>query len=129
MKEYGIERKIGYFTLDNASNNDTCMQGLGLELNFNRKFRRLRCAGHISLMAKQVLSGKESNVFDLEAASQSTENDLDVATTGTDWKTPQLGFASQVRERRGFTGPRKPWVSKKSETLDLVKEGGIQPMM
>jgi hypothetical protein len=80
-------------------------------------------------MAKQVLSGKESNVFDLEAASQSTENDLDVATTGTDWKTPQLGFASQVRERRGFTGPRKPWVSKKSETLDLVKEGGIQPMM
>ena len=28
-------------------------------------------------MAKQVLSGKESNVFDLEAASQSTENDLD----------------------------------------------------
>jgi hypothetical protein len=57
MKEYSIEKKIGYFTLDNARNNDTCMQELGLELNFNHKFRRLRCAGHmINLMAKQVYS-------------------------------------------------------------------------
>ena len=118
MKEYSIEKKIGYFTLDNASNNDTCMQELGLELNFNHKFRRLRCAGHmINLMAKQVLFGKESNVFDLEAASLSTDNDLDT------WRQHQLaignstesqpGFTSQVRERRGFTRPRKLWVSKK----------------
>ena len=63
LKEYGIERKIGYFTLDNASNNDTCMQELGLELNFNHKFRRLRCAGHmVNLLATQLLFGKESDI-------------------------------------------------------------------
>jgi hypothetical protein len=68
LKEYGIDRKIGYFTLDNASNNDTCMRELVLELNFDHKFRRLRCAGHmVNLMAKQVLFGKESDVFDIKA--------------------------------------------------------------
>ena len=37
---YGIEKKIGYFTLDKARNNDTCIQELGL---FNLRSRQLRC--------------------------------------------------------------------------------------
>ncbi|KAJ3455467.1 hypothetical protein MRS44_016949 [Fusarium solani] len=42
-----IEKQIGYFTLDNASNNDTAMEFLGKEFDFDDKERRLRCAPHI----------------------------------------------------------------------------------
>ena len=35
LAEFDISDKIGYFILDNASNNDTYMQALGEELGFN----------------------------------------------------------------------------------------------
>ena len=126
LKEYGIEKKIGYFTLDNAGNNDTCMQELGLELNFNHRFRRLRCAGHmINLMAKQVLFGKESNVFDLEAASLSTDNDLDTwrqqGPIGKLHRITTWIYKSGQRKAR-FHKAQETMGIKKSETLDLVKD-------
>lgn len=42
-----IENRIGYFTLDNASNNDTAMEFLAKEFEFDDKERRLRCAPHV----------------------------------------------------------------------------------
>jgi hypothetical protein len=35
LAEFNIGNKIGYFILDNASNNDTYMEALGKELGFN----------------------------------------------------------------------------------------------
>jgi hypothetical protein len=39
--------RIGYFTLDNASNNDTAIQALGAHHSFDHEERRLRCGSHI----------------------------------------------------------------------------------
>jgi len=75
IKTYQITANIGYFTLDNASNNDTALkyiakhlQELGLE--FNPTQRRLRCFGHIiNLTVKALLWGINTDAFELEINS------------------------------------------------------------
>ena len=48
--------KVGYFTLDNAENNDTAMEVIGGELGFDGQLRRGRCIDHtINLLAKALL--------------------------------------------------------------------------
>ncbi|KAG7413158.1 hypothetical protein Forpi1262_v003836 [Fusarium oxysporum f. sp. raphani] len=57
--------KIGYFTLDNAENNDTAMEVIGAELGFDGRLRRGRCFGHtINLSAKALLFGKNADAFE-----------------------------------------------------------------
>jgi hypothetical protein len=34
LRSYGITHKVGYFTLDNASNNDTAIEEIGKALGF-----------------------------------------------------------------------------------------------
>ena len=61
IKPYNIIDKIGYFTLDNASNNGTAMQYIARklhehDLSFNPIERRFRCFGHvINLVVKAFL--------------------------------------------------------------------------
>ena len=52
LSEYNIWSKIGYFMMDNASNNDTMLEAFSLHMEmlgipFNVLHRRLRCIGHI----------------------------------------------------------------------------------
>jgi len=67
IKEYGIRKKIGYFMLDNASSNDTCVDCILRKLYPNmtekqRKSRRLRCLGHVvNLIAQAFLLGTKSD--------------------------------------------------------------------
>jgi len=50
------ESNIGFFVLDNATNNDTTLVELAKDLGFDLKERRLRCIGHIiNLIAEQYL--------------------------------------------------------------------------
>ncbi|KAM3446391.1 hypothetical protein NHJ6243_010227 [Beauveria neobassiana] len=64
--------KIGYFTLDNASNNDTMLRALANTFGFNPAHRRLRCHGHIINLAVQAfLFGKNKDASD-EAMRQVT---------------------------------------------------------
>ena len=61
MQEFELTKKIGYFTLDNAANNDTalvflskCLQELGVY--FDPIEHCLQCIGHvINLMVKAFL--------------------------------------------------------------------------
>lgn len=56
--QYNIQDRIGYFTTDNASNNDTCMEFLGAEFDFDHVARRVRCVGHVlNLVAKAIMIG------------------------------------------------------------------------
>lgn len=65
IDEYGIRDKIGYFTLDNAENNDTAMNDIGKNLGFDGRRRRGRCFGHIlNLSAKALLFGKNVDAFE-----------------------------------------------------------------
>lgn len=75
LKDFGIEKaKLGYFVLDNASNNDTAMRAIAKEFDFDHKERRLRCAGHIlNLIARHLLFGFDPDVF---AEEDSTPREL-----------------------------------------------------
>lgn len=67
IREFNIQDRIGYFVLDNASNNDTCIQALAEEFEFDPQQRRLRCAGHIiNLVAKAFLFGHDFEAFESE---------------------------------------------------------------
>lgn len=56
--------RVGYFTLDNAANNDTCMENIAFEHEFCAEERRLRCAAHIfNLSVRAMLYGSKGENF------------------------------------------------------------------
>jgi hypothetical protein len=74
INNYDITDKIGFFTLDNARSNDTCLQTF-LQTAFpditddGIKTRRIRCFGHVvNLAAKAFLFGKNPDAFEIEDA-------------------------------------------------------------
>ncbi|PWI64137.1 hypothetical protein PCL_12103 [Purpureocillium lilacinum] len=65
LEAYGIQDRIGYFTLDNAESNDTAMEVIGGELGFVGSTRRGRCFGHtLNLSAKALLFGHKVEAFE-----------------------------------------------------------------
>ena len=59
LQEYELCQKVGYFTLDNASNNDKALQFLAQQLkdfeaDFNPIEQRLRCMGHVINLVVQA---------------------------------------------------------------------------
>ena len=76
--DFDILNKLGYFVMDNASNNDTLTEHLGYKLReanvlFDPIRRRLRCLGHvINLVVQDFLFGKSSN----DVSYINTEPDL-----------------------------------------------------
>ena len=63
-----IKDDILCYVLDNANNNDTCVQTLGREVSWRQKdwkTYRLRCFGHIlNLIAQAFIFGAQSELFD-----------------------------------------------------------------
>ena len=57
IKEFEIDERLGYFVLDNAESNDTCVEHLLLKVapHLQKKHRRLRCISHIINLACQAL--------------------------------------------------------------------------
>ncbi|KAM0742766.1 hypothetical protein ACQRIT_002943 [Beauveria bassiana] len=71
IDQYAIRDKVGYFTLDNAENNDTAMDEIGKDLGFDGRMRRGRCFGHIlNLSAKALLFGKNLGAFETELTGE-----------------------------------------------------------
>jgi hypothetical protein len=70
LKDFEITSEmIGYFVLDNASNNDTAIIAIAKEFGFNPVERRLRCAGHIiNLIARALLFGFNAKLLEDEDA-------------------------------------------------------------
>ncbi|SCO88905.1 uncharacterized protein FRV6_13033 [Fusarium oxysporum] len=65
IRSFSIEDKVGYFTLDNASNNETAMSEIAEELKFDPVQRQVRCMGHIlNLVVKSLLFGKDVDAFE-----------------------------------------------------------------
>jgi hypothetical protein len=72
IEEYEIKDLLGYFVLNNASSNDTCVREILKQLRpeFDSKQRRLRCFGHIvNLAAKAFLFGEDAEAFEFEINS------------------------------------------------------------
>jgi len=87
-EEYDIASKIGCFVLDNAENNDTCVQALARTWGWSReeaKQRRLRCFGHIiNLVAQAFALGEKQTEF--EDALKAEHQQLDQAGKQRLWQ-------------------------------------------
>ncbi|TKA65602.1 hypothetical protein B0A49_12935, partial [Cryomyces minteri] len=69
IHEYSIGSRLGCFVLDNASNNNTCIQTLAKVFHINPSEQRLRCAGHIiNLVVKAILFGEGIDGFQKQLA-------------------------------------------------------------
>jgi hypothetical protein len=76
LTEFDILDRLGYTVTDNASNNDTALDVMANELDFNKDHKRLRCMGHIvNLIAKAVLYGKDP--ASLQKEIEQARKDLD----------------------------------------------------
>ncbi|TQV90154.1 restless-like transposase [Cordyceps javanica] len=65
VRSFGVEDKMGCFTLDHAANNDTAMGEIAPELHFDPAERCVRCVGHIlNLVMKSILFGKDVEAFE-----------------------------------------------------------------
>ena len=67
IKTYKIISKIGYFVLNNAGSNNTCVSAIIERLNIKdtKEHRRLRCLGHVlNLSVKAILFGENPEVFE-----------------------------------------------------------------
>ncbi|KAG7423407.1 putative AC transposase [Fusarium oxysporum f. sp. raphani] len=62
---FDLQDRIGYYTLDNAANNDTAMEALAAEFDFDKAERRIRCAPHfLNLAVRAMMYGSKSDNFD-----------------------------------------------------------------
>jgi len=68
LHDFSINQdNLGYFVLDNATNNDTTLDELAKTLNFDPNQRRLRCMGHIlNLIAEAYLFRQDAKSFEIE---------------------------------------------------------------
>ena len=67
IKKFGLQDRIGYFTLDNAPNCDTAVKYLADTFHFNHLHRRVRCTPHtINLVAKEIMYGTDLSAFEEE---------------------------------------------------------------
>lgn len=83
LRLFQIEKEqLGYFVLDNATNNDSAIEALTKDYGFYHKHRRLRCSCHIiNLAAQQIIFGR-----DREAFENSEENLLDEEAFMKEWR-------------------------------------------
>ncbi|KAJ0130912.1 Uncharacterized protein HZ326_25989 [Fusarium oxysporum f. sp. albedinis] len=81
IKEFGLEKHVGYFVLDNAGNNNTGVEALGRMFGFHPSKPRLRCTAHIvNLVATQIMYSKDLRAFetDGDAAPRALQDDLEL---------------------------------------------------
>ncbi len=71
LDEYSLKEKLGYFIMDNASSNDTCVTEIveTLRPDLNADNQRHRYIGYIiNLIAKVILFGNKSETFEADVA-------------------------------------------------------------
>jgi hypothetical protein len=66
LRKFGITSKnLGYFVLDNTSNNNITLVELSKKLDFVPEQRRLRYTGHVfNLITEAYLFGQDTKSFD-----------------------------------------------------------------
>jgi hypothetical protein len=91
VEDFRLQRRLGYFTLDNATSNDTAMATIGqkledLGIDFDPKERRLRCFGHIlNLAAKAFLWSEDPLMLDDAVLEADTDDDTELQRL-QDWR-------------------------------------------
>jgi hypothetical protein len=83
VSQFNIWSKIGYFMMDNATNNDTMLSSFGAHMDtlgfpFEIETHRLRCIGHIiNLAVKSFLFGNSHEAIHDEEYKDGTDEELE----------------------------------------------------
>jgi hypothetical protein len=76
---YDISAVIGFFMMDNASNNDTCIGELAKQYPTITQQSRLRCVGHIlNLIVKALLFGTGVSKLEKELCGASDDERFEI---------------------------------------------------
>ncbi|KJZ68471.1 hypothetical protein HIM_12135 [Hirsutella minnesotensis 3608] len=79
IDRHELGSKLGYFMLDNAESNDTCIQTLAQWYPMDVQRRRLRCVGHIiNLVVRAVIFGFNAGKFESQLRAATDEFKFDV---------------------------------------------------
>ncbi|KAK4077565.1 hypothetical protein Purlil1_12327 [Purpureocillium lilacinum] len=79
IDQYEMGAKLGYFMLDNAESNDTCLETLAQWFPMDVGRRRLRCIGHIiNLVVRAVIFGSDVSKFEAELRGATDEFRFDI---------------------------------------------------
>lgn len=79
IDRYELGSKLGYFMLDNADSNDTCLETLARWYPMDVSQRRLRCIGHIiNLVVRAVIFGTNVSKFEAELRGVSEEFSFEI---------------------------------------------------
>jgi hypothetical protein len=79
IDQYEVGSKLGYFMLDNAESNDTCLEALARWFPMDVSSRRLRCIGHIiNLVVRAVIFGSNVSKFEAELREATDEFSFDI---------------------------------------------------
>jgi hypothetical protein len=82
IDRYELGSKLGYFVLDNADSNDTCLKALAVWFPIDVGRRRLRCIGHIiNLVVRAVIFGEKVGKFEEELRAASDDDIFDIWST------------------------------------------------
>lgn len=74
VDQYELGSKLGYFMLDNAESNDTCLETLARWFPMDVRRRRLRCIGHvISIIVRAAIFGSNVSAFEAELRGATDE--------------------------------------------------------
>jgi hypothetical protein len=75
LEVYGITSdRLGYFVLDNATNNDTAVAALARVYDFDATHQRLRCGPHtLNLIGQAIIFSKDREAYNNAAEQLNTE--------------------------------------------------------
>ncbi|KAF7450282.1 hypothetical protein PtrSN002B_010996 [Pyrenophora tritici-repentis] len=78
LQQFGINsRTIGYFMLDNATNNDTAVLSIAQQMGLIAAHRRLRCGAHtLNLVGQALLWGSNNNAYDNDRSELAVKSEL-----------------------------------------------------
>src|SRR2546423_1493600 len=106
FRKYNLARRVGYFTGDNDSKNDTCLRQLAEDLSreydvsFDPVFYRTRCVGHIINLSLQAFLFATSKSA-LQATIEQAQDEANETTVVESLQEQIRSSASQRGQDRG----------------------------
>jgi hypothetical protein len=109
---YDISTIIGFFIMDNASNNDTCIQEIAKQYPAIKQQSRLRCVGHmLNLIVKALLFGQGVSKLERQLRGASDDERFEI------WRKQSF-----VGKLHNFC----VWINRSDQRRELLKQYVLQ---
>ncbi|EXU94500.1 hAT family dimerization domain protein [Metarhizium robertsii] len=133
IDQYELGSKLGYFMLDNAESNDTCLETLARWFPMDVRRRRLRCIGHvISIIVRAAIFGSNINQrrqalrqLQTELSGDDTIFTLEIIVDGkTRWNSIYMMIKRALELRSAIELYQSRWQKPRNDSnhRDLTKD-------